>query len=189
VNADDPEQVDGATNGRPSSSSIGDVFLQRLGQLKRVAAGMGLGPADAEDVLQDVWIEARRQAEVGRNPDDAARWLIRVTVNRCLLEFRRRRRFQKAAAALQRRQLAEAAQAAQSPVDASIALEEAVAVRHALQDLDESLLCPLVLRYFCGLDATQVGEILQLPASTVRSRLRDARMILAKRLIERGLEP
>ena len=35
----------------------------------------------------------------------------------------------------------------------------------------------------------EIGEILDLSPSTVRSRLREARMILAKGLLERGVEP
>ncbi len=62
-------------------------------------------------------------------------------------------------------------------------------MRESLQKLDESLLGPVVLRYFCDLDSNKIGEILEVNPSTVRSRLRDARLILAKQLLERGVEP
>jgi DNA-directed RNA polymerase specialized sigma24 family protein len=45
----------------------------------------------------------------------------------------------------------------------------------------------MVLRYFCDLNSKQVGEILALSPSSVRSRLRQARIILAKGLLERGV--
>ena len=70
-----------------------------------------------------------------------------------------------------------------------IVSEELEIVRESLQNLDESLLGPVVLRYFCDLDSKEIGEILQQNPSTVRGRLRDARLILAKRLLERGIEP
>ncbi len=70
-----------------------------------------------------------------------------------------------------------------------IVAEELEIVRKSLQELDNSLLTPMVLRYFCDLNSKEVGKILSLSPSTVRSRLREARMILAKRLIERGVEP
>ncbi|GAI81191.1 unnamed protein product, partial [marine sediment metagenome] len=66
--------------------------------------------------------------------------------------------------------------------------EELEIVRESLQELDDSLLGPMVLRYFCDLNSKEVGEILGLKPSTVRSRLREARMILAKRLLERGVK-
>jgi len=58
-----------------------------------------------------------------------------------------------------------------------------------LKKLDETLLGPLVLRYFCQFNSNEIAETLDLPASTVRGRLRDARMALAKRLQKEGLEP
>jgi DNA-directed RNA polymerase specialized sigma24 family protein len=62
-------------------------------------------------------------------------------------------------------------------------------VRETLQKLDGSLLGPLVLRYFCDLNSTEIGQILELKQSTVRSRLREARLVLARQLMRRGVEP
>jgi DNA-directed RNA polymerase specialized sigma24 family protein len=47
----------------------------------------------------------------------------------------------------------------------------------------------MMLRYFCGLNSTEIGQVLGLSASAVRSRLREGRMILARKLMERGIEP
>ena len=76
-----------------------------------------------------------------------------------------------------------------STAEKVIVAEELEIVRESLQKLDDSLLGPVVLRYFCDFNSKEVGEILGLNPSTVRSRLREARMILAKRLLERGVEP
>ncbi len=62
-------------------------------------------------------------------------------------------------------------------------------MRKMLQELDGSLLSVMVLRYFNGMNSNEIGEVLSLNASTVRSRLRQGRMILAKGLIERGVGP
>ncbi len=58
-----------------------------------------------------------------------------------------------------------------------------------MQDLDESLLVVLSLRYFNGMDSTEIGETLGFAPATVRRRLHDARLILAKRLIAKGFGP
>jgi RNA polymerase sigma factor (sigma-70 family) len=71
----------------------------------------------------------------------------------------------------------------------AIVAEELEIVRQSLQKLDNSLLAPMVLRYFCDMNSKEVGEILALSPSTVRSRLREARIVLAKSLLERGVEP
>jgi DNA-directed RNA polymerase specialized sigma24 family protein len=65
--------------------------------------------------------------------------------------------------------------------------EELEIVRQSLQKLDDSLLGPVILRYFCDFNSKEVAETLGLKSSTVRSRLRDARMKLAKQLLERGI--
>jgi len=44
----------------------------------------------------------------------------------------------------------------------------------------------LVLRYFQGLDSKEIGRILDMPDSTVRSHLRVARKILADELKRAG---
>jgi len=177
-----------AAGDGPVRPSLADLWVHEQGQLKRVVAGMGLGSAEAEDILQDVVVGLAGRDTAFSTPEDAVRWLMRVTVNRCLLEFRRRKRFREVAKKL-RRQKAEAGPGPACPDDTAGKREELATMREALRELYTSHLCPLVLRYFCGLDSVQVGAILQLPASTVRSRLREARMTLAKRLMDRGLKP
>ncbi len=163
-----------------------DVFLAELGRLKRIIAGFGLSAQDGEDVLQDVSIKALKQSGKCQSREDSIRWLIKVIVNRCLMEHRRRRTFQKQASEILKRR-AETKTKLKGTVEKVINAEELEIVRQSLQKLDDSLLGPVVLRYFCDLNSKEVGEILGLKSPTVRSRLREARMILAKRLLERGV--
>jgi RNA polymerase sigma-70 factor (ECF subfamily) len=158
-----------------------------MGRLKRIIAGMGLGASDAEDVLQDVVIQALRRAGKCQTKEDGIRWLIKVTVNRCLMEHRRRRSFCRRAPEILKRR-SETKTDSTTAENKAIVAEELDMVRNSLQELDESLLTPMVLRYFCDLNSREVGRILALSPSTVRSRLREARMVLAKRLIKRGIE-
>ena len=104
------------------------------------------------------------------------------------MEHRRRRTFRRHACEILKRRL-ETKKASKAPVENVIVAEELEIVCEILQKLDDSLLTPMVLRYFCELNSKEVGEILALSPSTVRSRLREARMILAKGLLERGVEP
>jgi len=176
------------TAGEKTAESKLDVFLAELGRLKRIVAGFGLSSSDGEDVLQDVSIKALKQPGMFQSRDDSIRWLIKVAVNRCLMEHRRRRTFyRKAREILKRRE--ETKTKLKGTVEKVINAEELEIVRQSLQKLDDSLLGPVVLRYFCDLNSKEVGEILGLNPSTVRSRLREARMILAKRLLKRGVEP
>ncbi len=178
----------GQAAGEQTSKSNLDIFLAELGRLKRIVAGFGLSASDGEDALQDVSIQALKQSGKYRTREDGVRWLIKVTVNRCLMEHRRRRSFRRHARKILRRR-AEIERNSNSADKKVIVAEELDIVRENLQKLDASLLGPVVLRYFCDLNSKEVGEILGLNPSTVRSRLREARMILAKRLLERGVEP
>jgi RNA polymerase sigma-70 factor (ECF subfamily) len=171
-----------------SETNFVDIFLAELGCLKKIVAGMGLSASDAEDILQDVSIRALKQPGRGRTKEQCIRWLIKVTVNRCLTEFRRRQRFRRKASEILKRRSETKADLTTSEQNVIVA-EELEIVRECLQELDETLLAPMVLRYFCGLDSREVGEILTMGPSAVRSRLRKARMILARRLIKRGIEP
>ena len=165
-----------------------DIFLAQQPRLRRIAAGMGLGASDVEDVLQDVSIKALKGPANLQSKEQSARWLIKVTVNRCLTEHRRRRTFKRHTdEILQTR--SQTGAASKPTAEKVIQAEELEIVRQNLQELDGTLLPALALRYFCQLNSKEIADILDLPASTVRGRLRDARMILAKKLQKRGLEP
>ena len=180
--------LDAAANDGPADN-LAAVFPDALPRLKRVVAGMGFCPADADDILQDVFLDVSRRSEQYRGPEQAERWLVRVTMNRCLLEYRRRSRFRRAAAEIvQRRQARQPADSALDSARVDTA-EELELIRETLRELDGPLAATLVLRYFCDCNATQIGEILNLPPATVRGRLRTARMLLAERLTKKGLAP
>ena len=187
INSDSTADADQAAGKRSSESGFVDIFLQELGRLKRITAGMGLSASDGEDILQDVSMQAVRKPGEYRTEDEAVRWLIKVTVNKCLSEYRRRKRFQRTASEILKRR-SEAKVGSTTADDKAIAAEEIEIVRETLQELDDSLLTAVVLRYFCDLNSEEIGEMLGLSSSTVRSRLRAGRMILAKRLTERGVE-
>jgi len=67
--------------------------------------------------------------------------------------------------------------------------EELEIMRETMAELDPSLLELLVLRYFCDLDSNEISQTLGLNASTARCRLQEARIILAQKLPQRGVEP
>ncbi len=186
-NADFEAEANHVASERSSEANFVDIFSAEMGRLKRIIAGMGLGASDAEDVLQDVVIQALRRAGKCQTKEDGVRWLIKVTVNRCLMEHRRQRSFRRRGSEILKRQ-SETNMHLTGTDEKAIVAEEVEMVRNSLQELDNSLLAPMVLRYFCDLNSREVGRILALSPSTVRSRLREARMILAKRLVERGIE-
>jgi len=180
---------DDEPKGRPAEESpLVQVFLRERERLRRIAAGMGLDRADTDDVLQDVSLQVLKHAERFEQESVMMRWLVRTTVNHCLTEHRRRFRH-KASRVLRRcpdlgRGAGDAGTAEQA-----VQREELEMVRRALSELDPSLLLIVVLRYFCDIDSTAIADIVETNASTVRGRLREARLVLAGKLAERDMEP
>lgn len=187
----------------PSSRtpSLHEVWEAAEEELKRLVAALGVGP-NCDDVLQDVYLAALREnasndgnvhdSKIRDRPvDDLRRWLFRVAINRCHLEHRRRTSWSRVLTGLWNWKTTASGGGAEAP-DASqacAARQEETLVREALEKLEPDLKTPLVLRYFCDLDSTEIGQIMQLPDSTVRSRLRAARKKLAVGLTAAGYEP
>jgi len=166
--------------------SLLEIFFDNYNRLKNIATGMGYSASDVEDILQEVSIEAIKTPRRFGTSQTAAAWLTKVTVNRCILEHRRKGRFKRAAEKiLQKRS---AAPRGRGPLEAAVNLEEMKIVRKTIKKLRPSMLAPIVLRYFCDLNSTEIGSILDVPAATVRSRLRDGRMLMAKSLIDKGIK-
>ena len=179
----------GLMGRRAQESALLTVFLRERECLRRVAAGMGMDSASVDDVLQDVSIQVLKYPGRFEQEGVMMRWLIKTTVNHCLTEHRRRFR-RKASRILRRRPDLGQVMGDEGGTVARAGLsEELEAIRRALAELDPSLLLIVVLRYFCDFDSTAIAEMVEMNASTVRARLREARLILANRLAQRGIEP
>ena len=185
-----PAAYDGAdpSPARGESVSPGNIDRDLLAvwpRLRRIVAGFGFARHDAEDLLQDVGLRAIRHRATRRDHEDSTGWLVRITVNRCLEERRRlaRRRQLDAAVAATR------ATPESDPPHAAADRDEIALMRQYLLDLDEKLAAPLILGYWCKMTSAQIGELLDEPAATIRTRQRKARLILARQLRQRGVQP
>jgi RNA polymerase sigma factor (sigma-70 family) len=113
---------------------------------------------------------------------------MRVTVNQCLTEHRRRARHGRRLRDIFH-QRAGRKKAQVGPDQQMVRTEEMEAVRRGLGQLGELLRVPLVLKYYCGLNASEIGEVLELKPPTVRKRLCEGRIALANVLLQRGIGP
>ena len=160
------------------------VWGESAGELSRLVCAMGIDPGRAEDVLQDVYVTAWRKCPTGADQAGLKRWLLRVTINRCNLEHRRRARWREVLHGLAR--FRGGSRHAGDPAQAACRGEEQELVRRSLEELDRELRSVIVLRYFAEFDSKEIGKILELPDSTVRSRLLAARKQLALELKRSG---
>ena len=154
------------------------VWPDQAAPLAVLAVGMGLRREQAADVLQDVYLTALRHPPPIDREADLARWLFRVTANRCRLEHRRRGRWRRLWQSLAGIWHGNS-RATEVPIG-ELRREVDVALTR-LNDSDRLL---VVLRYFANLNSREIAEIVEQPESTVRSRLRAARTQLAGDLAE-----
>jgi RNA polymerase sigma-70 factor (ECF subfamily) len=135
--------------------------------------------ADAEEAVQEAYLRAWR-FRGSLAGDDVRRWLYRVVVNACNSKLRteiphrdRRDRSDQAIDLPERR-------------DDIGASDEASDVRCALADLAPQLRVVVVLRYFADLSEREIATAIGRPAGTVKSRLHEARRLLALHPALRG---
>ncbi len=146
--------------------------------LARVAAAL-VGLADAEDAAQEALLRAWQHWPSLRETGAVRAWLLRITVNVChnwqAGHFGTTRRLNEPLD----RVLHDTAQEQYGgePHDA-----EALDVRQAVATLPEDLRHVIGLRFYAGMNSTEIGEVLEIPAATVRTRLRRALELLRERL-------
>lgn len=163
------------------------VFMEHLERLRRLVVGMGLSAEDGDDILQDVYIEAIKRPPNARDDRQVKQWLMRVTANRCMLEFRIRKRHRRAADRILE-QWNELEPGVLGPDKQVIRDEEIEAIMECLGEMNELLRMPVVMKYYCGFNSNEIGDILKLESGTVRKRLYDGRIVLAKALMRKGVK-
>ncbi len=127
--------------------------------------------ADAEDVVQEVFVQVWRQAsryDEARGTPEA--WLCTVARSRALDRVRRRS---------SRREDSEE----KAPVPTAVPPnEDRLAVRAVLQELSPAQRTALELAYYEGLTQTEIAARLGEPLGTVKTRIRTALLRLRERL-------
>ncbi|MCB9549462.1 MAG: sigma-70 family RNA polymerase sigma factor [Myxococcales bacterium] len=149
----------------------------------RVARRFVDGDAEAEEVVQEVFVAAFRYIDRFRGGSRLRTWLYRITVNRAL----KRRRWRTRRREVGPEDAERTAGHAITP-EALAADRQALAVLQACLDrLEPRKRAVLVLHELEGLDTREIAEILQCPRSTVLTRLSRARQDLLRLAQRRGL--
>lgn len=162
-----------------SPGGAGQLWAAVATELAGCVRALGV-PADRmDDVLQDLYLPVVERLPPDLSGEDTRRWLFRVAANRCRLEHRQRSRWQRLWTRLAT--WTTPTQARRQPAEQN---ELNAEVDEALGKLKEVEREVIVLRYFCGLNSREAGEVLQMPEATVRSHLAKARRQLAKELAD-----
>jgi RNA polymerase sigma factor (sigma-70 family) len=134
----------------------------------------------AEDAVQQALVIAWRELPRLRDPDRFDAWLQRTLVHACYSEARRKRAWITSVREL--------------PVDGPVAPDDFASmidrdeVERGFQRLPPDQRAILVLHHYLGLDSGQIGEVLDIPAGTARSRLHYAHRAM-RALLEADARP
>jgi RNA polymerase sigma-70 factor, ECF subfamily len=127
-------------------------------------------PSDAEDLLQEVfvqvWHQANRYSEERGSPEA---WIINIARSRAIDKLRARRRMEKSFVLTDDPARAESTENVESSAAES---ETKLAMNSALANLPEAQRRVLALAYFEGLSQTEIADRLKEPLGTVKTRMR-----------------
>ena len=150
------------------------------GEMVRVAAAL-VGPTDAEDAVQEALTRAWTMQHTLRDRSALRPWLLHITVNICRNLWGGRYGTHRR----QRADLDDVHPAMFATIDPGTAAETgALDLRQAIKSLETESRMIVVLRYYAGLDASEIGAAMHLPPATVRTRLRRALTRLRQELGE-----
>jgi RNA polymerase sigma factor (sigma-70 family) len=138
------------------------LFATEYTGMVRLAYTLVGSNAEAEDLVQDSFVEVSRRLDEIRKP---GAYLRSAVVSRCRSALRRRRVM------------------AFNPPEAPASLaSDAGELWDVLNDLPEDQRIAVVLRYYGGYKASEIAKIVDMPAATVRSHLRRGLTTLRKEL-------
>ena len=167
-------------SGVEPEEPFGALVPLHLHAMLQTAAAL-VGASDAEDATQEAILRAWRAWDTLRDVAAVRGWLLRITVHICQ-DWQRGRfgtRRMRTVPLLDDDALPLADLGADPGAsDPTGALD----LRAAINTLPYDLRVVVALRYYAAMDATEVGELLGLPAPTVRTRLRRALKLLRDRL-------
>lgn len=167
--------IDDAELVRRANEGDLEAFGSLMRRYKRLVFGVALSflgsTEDANDVCQDVFIRAFTRLSQLRDGRSVGVWLRRIAVNECRAAGGRLRSW----ARLDELGLGE---------DPTPGLHRRIELARALEAIDEPSRVTVVLFYLHDYSMKDIGEFLDEPVTTIKSRLRNARAKLRKEMEE-----
>jgi RNA polymerase sigma-70 factor (ECF subfamily) len=153
-------------------------------RLFRVARSILKDDAEAEDALQEAYVQAYRNIGGFRGEAEMGTWLTRIVINQALMQLRKRKREQ-VVVPLRRpdpdREVQEANVAdprAESPADMTLRGEVRRIIERRIDELPVAFRTVFVMREVEEMTVDETAACLGIPAATVRTRLFRARALL-----------
>jgi RNA polymerase sigma-70 factor (ECF subfamily) len=184
----DEQIVERALSG--DAEAFGEIVHRWERRIFALAYGMLGREEDARDATQETFLAAFRNLRGFRGEAKVSSWLHRIAVNQCITRQRRAKVRNEAAIEDEEGRHASSFSAPLdlSPARVAEGRESSEAVRRAVNGLPLDLRQVVVMKEFEELTFREIAEALDLPLSTVKSRLYTAMRQLQMRLQKFGRE-
>ena len=164
-------------------AAFADVYRQHAKRLFGLAFRMTGSAEDAEDLLQEIFLQAHRKLSGFRGESTLGTWLYRLAMNHCLDHLKgKRARMNRATDSLDREDAAEPA-APEPIVPTAISR---IDLERAIDTLPEGCKAAFLLHDVEGFDHREVGSILGISEGTSKSQVHKARMKLRAILVHKS---
>jgi RNA polymerase sigma-70 factor, ECF subfamily len=186
MKATDEELVEAFQRG---DTSVFDLLVERWDRKIQGAIYRVMGPSeDARDLCQEAFLKAYRGLGTFKKDARFSSWLYQIALNVCRDRLRRRRGRQ----LVSFDDMDEASQAASTPsVPTPLQLAEAndlsFRVARAVAELPPDQREVIVLKEYQDLTFAEIADVLDLPLSTVKTRLYRGLVQLRERLEHEGI--
>lgn len=170
------------TGPGPVAPTFSEVYAAHFRYVWRVLSRCGVGPADLEDLVQDVFVVVHRRLATFDSSRPIRPWLGGIAF-RVASTYRRRARHRYEE--LRETQVEQPA-SSMSPEQAVAIKEQFRRVRTALATLDLNKRIVFVMHDMEQLSGPDVAAALEIPLNTVYSRLRRARAAFEAALLRIG---
>lgn len=147
-----------------------------------------LGPEEAKDASQEVWVRVWRALDGFRAESAFSTWIYKITVNTCLSELRRERGRAEREQGQYREILLrlEETNIGDDPEAAALGRERKDEAIRCLQELRPDHRAALVLRHLEGLSYAEISEVLEVPEGTAKGWVSRGRTALLVMLSQNG---
>ncbi len=156
-------------------SAFERLVERHQGKLRYFVRRLLAPSAGEDDILQEVWLTVLRQLNRLRNPEAFTVWLYRIARNKVYRQLQRDRRYSPLADDVQ--------ELPQGKDEDEFSAEAAEQIHQCLEKLSPEHREVLVLCFLEQMSYEQVGQVVDCPLGTVRSRI-----YYAKRALRREME-
>lgn len=181
--------------GMPASSAIPRLVDLHGPKLFALASRLCGNASDAEDMVQEVFLQAYRKWETFKGEADPGTWLYAIAAHSCRARTRRKGGIDRRMPAMSQLMpwtdnvIADMDSRGESPISKVIERESERAVHDAIVALPENFRVPLILKEMLELPIEEVGSALNLKPETVKTRVHRARLLLRRAILEKRSIP